>query len=264
MSWENVLSEDDQRFFRENISLLEERVIQNFPDSYRNPAILSAIRRVPRHLFVSGAYKVLAYTDGALPTLRGLTTSAPSVIARMIFHCGATKGDRVLEIGAGTGYQAAVLAEMGVKVYSIEIDEAAADTANGVLVRLGYKPDNRPQTAARRKEGLRRYFALRRQAPHAGSVQLFVGNGQLGLAEKCPFKGIIVAASVPRLDPLWHLTGQLSEAGGRMVVPVGERHDQTLTILERKGKQVSYSVLEGLSFDFLRLVLRRNAQVTSR
>jgi protein-L-isoaspartate(D-aspartate) O-methyltransferase len=257
MSWELVLSEDDNRFFRENISLLEERVFQNFPESYRNPAILSAIRNVPRHLFVGGGYKVLAYTDNALPTLRGLTTSAPSVVARMIFLAGVSKGDRLLEVGTGTGYQAAVLAEMGVKVFSVEIDQAAADTANGILVRLGYKTDKRPQSEARRKEGLRRYLEIRRRFPQKGSIELFVGNGQRGLAERCPFNGIIIAASVQHLAPLWHLTGQLSSSGGRMVVPVGDRHDQALTILEREGDRVRCSVLEGVSFDFLRMVLKQ-------
>lgn len=143
MSWELVLSEDDYRFFKENISLLEERVIENFPDGYKNPAILSAIRSVPRHLFVNESYKVLAYTDSALPTCRGLTTSAPSVIARMIFLAGVSRGDTLLEIGGGTGYEAAVLSEMGVNVCSIEIDQPVAEAANRILVRLGYKPDRR-------------------------------------------------------------------------------------------------------------------------
>jgi len=259
MSWESVLSEDDNRLFKENISLLEERVVQNFPDVYRDPEILSAVRNVPRHLFVDGSYKALAYTDNALPTLRGLTTSAPSVVARMIFLSGVTKGDRVLEVGTGTGYQAVVLAEMGVNVYSIEIDRAAADAANEILVRLGYKIDKRPQSAARRKECLRRYLAIRRHFPRKGRIELFVGNGQRGLAERSPFDGIIIAASVPRLASVWHLTGQLAASGGRMVVPVGERHDQTLTILERKGDKVSCSIMEGISFDFLRMTQAHEA-----
>lgn len=257
MSWELVLSEDDHRFLSENISLLEELVIRNFPEGCGDPAILSAIRNVPRHLFVGGSYKVLAYSDNALPTLRELTTSAPSVVARMIFLTGVSKGDRLLEVGTGTGYQAAVLAEMGVKVFSVEIDRAAADAANTILVRLGYKTDKRPQPEARRKEGLRRHLEIRRRFPQRGSIELFVGNGQRGLAERCPFNGIIISASVPHLAPVWHLTGQLSSSGGRMIVPVGDRHDQALTILERKGDRVRCSILEGVSLDFLRMVLKQ-------
>jgi hypothetical protein len=77
MSWEHVLPEEDFRYFKENISLLEDRVFQNFPEGYRNPEILSAIRNVPRHFFVNQGYKALAYTDNALPTCGDLTTSAP-------------------------------------------------------------------------------------------------------------------------------------------------------------------------------------------
>ena len=119
--WTGILAEDDYRFYGENISLLEEQVIGKFPDSYQNTGILSAIRNVPRHLFVNKSYRSLAYTDNALPTCGGLTTSAPSVVAEMIFHCGAERGQRLLEIGTGTGYEAAMLSEMGVRVFSVEM-----------------------------------------------------------------------------------------------------------------------------------------------
>ncbi len=248
MSWELVLSEDDYRLFKNNISLLEERVAQSFSDSYRNPAILAAIRNVPRHLFVNPGYKFLAYSDNALPTSGGLTTSAPSVIARMILQAGVVRGDRVLEIGTGTGYQAAVLAEMGVKVYTVEIDGPVAETASRVLAQLGYKIDKRS------KEGQKRYQELKRHFPQRESVEQFWGNGQQGLAERAPFDGIIVAASVPQLQEVRHLAAQLSKAGGRLVVPVGDRLDQELQIIERKGGRVRCSALEGVSFQFLRLI----------
>jgi protein-L-isoaspartate(D-aspartate) O-methyltransferase len=248
MSWEFVLSEDDYRLFRNNISLLEERVVQNFPDSYRNPAILSAIRSVPRHLFVNPGYKFLAYSDNALPTSGGLTTSAPSVIARMILQAGVAKGDRVLEIGTGTGYQAAVLAEMGVKVCTVEIDRPVAETANRVLAQLGYKIDKRS------KAGRKRYLEIRSYFPRREPIEQFWGNGRNGLAERSPFDGIIVAASVPHLQHVRSLVGQLSAAGGRLVVPVGDRLDQTLHTIERKGSRIVCDWLEGVSFQFLRLV----------
>jgi protein-L-isoaspartate(D-aspartate) O-methyltransferase len=242
MSWELVLSEDDYRLFKSNISLLEERVLQNFPESYQNPAILSAIRSVPRHLFVNPGYKLLAYTDN------GLTTSAPSVIARMILQAGVARGDRVLEIGTGTGYQAAVLAEMGAKVYTVEIDGPVAETASRVLAQLGYKIDKHT------KEGQRRYQELKRYFPQREPIEQFWGNGQQGLAERAPFDAIIVAASVPQLQEVRHLAEQLSKAGGRLVVPVGDRLDQELQTIERRGSRVRCSALEGVSFQFLRLI----------
>lgn len=103
MSWEQILSEDDFRLYRENISLLEEQVIERFSHAHEAPDILRGIRSVPRHLFVQGEYRYLAYSDNAFPTCCGLTTSAPSVITEMIFHSGIHGGGRLLEIGTGTG-----------------------------------------------------------------------------------------------------------------------------------------------------------------
>lgn len=253
MSWEFVLSEDDYRLFRNNITLLEERVAQNFPESHRNPAILSAIRSVPRHLFVNPSYKFLAYSDNALPTSGGLTTTAPSVVARMILQAGVARGDRVLEIGTGTGYQAAVLAEMGVKVCTIEIDRPVAETADRVLVALGYKIDKRSKAGRMRSMEIKSYFPLREP------IEQFWGNGRNGLPERAPFDGIIVAASVPHLQQLRSLANQLSASGGRLVVPVGDRLDQTLHIIERRGGKITCDWLEGVSFQFLRLVTGEDA-----
>ena len=252
VSWKSVLSEDDYRFYKENISLLEERVVGNFADSYRAPGILSAIRRVPRHLFVGRDYRSLAYTDNALPTTAGLTTSAPSVIATMILHAGVSSGRKVLEIGTGPGYQAAILAEMGAKVWSIEIDRSASQKAGRALVELGYKIDK--QAATRDRESMKRYQAISRMFPERGQVELFWGNGQNGLANKSPFHAIIVAVSVPYLRLVSRLPAQLSESGGRMVVPVGDRHRQTLYIVKRNRNRIESSVLEGVSFDFLSMI----------
>jgi protein-L-isoaspartate(D-aspartate) O-methyltransferase len=246
MSWEFILPDDDYRYYRENITLLEDRVVQNFPDSYRNPAILTAIRNVPRHFFVNQGYKTLAYTDNALPTCGDLTTSAPSVIARMIFQTGVSKGEKLLEIGTGTGYQAAVLAEMGVKVFTVEIDGSAVQAADRVLVRLGYKMDKRLKRAGGAGEALQRYQAIRRHFPQREPITLYWGNGHRGLAERSPFNAIIVAASIPHLGHVQHLAAQLSSAGGIMVVPVGDRDEQSLVIVERMGKRIHLSTLEGV------------------
>jgi len=123
----------------------------------------------------------------------------------MIFQTGVSKGEKLLEIGTGTGYQAAVLAEMGVKVFTIEIDGSAVQTADGVLVRLGYKMDKRLKRALGAGDALQRYRAIRRQFPQREPITLYWGNGQRGLGEKSPFKAIIVAASIPHLRHVWHL-----------------------------------------------------------
>jgi hypothetical protein len=90
---------------------------------------------------VHGSYRYLAYTDNALPTAGVFTTSAPSVIATMIYHVGIQRGEKLLEIGTGTGYEAAILAEMGVHVFTVEFDRHLALQANGILTLLGYKFD---------------------------------------------------------------------------------------------------------------------------
>jgi protein-L-isoaspartate(D-aspartate) O-methyltransferase len=255
MSWEHVLSEDDYRLFKENKTLLEEQVLNHFPDAYKTPEILSAIRNIPRHLFVNANYRFLAYSDNAFPTAGGLTTSAPSVIAEMVSHLRVKRGKRVLEIGTGTGYQAAVLSEMGIEVFSIEIDTHIARTANRILIQLGYKIDRVRPKGPSREEMMRRFGYFKGLFPHRGAIHLYIGNGQYGLEEQAPFHGIILAASIahPRcLDPL---IDQLSDGGGRLVVPVGRRYAQTLLIVEkRRGKIVTFRV-EGVTFNFLRLIL---------
>jgi protein-L-isoaspartate(D-aspartate) O-methyltransferase len=231
MLWERVLPEDDYRLYRSNISLLEEQVLQHFPDGYQNPAILAAIRSIPRHLFVSPSYKYLAYSDNALPTYGGLTTSAPSVIARMIAEVGVTRGDKVLEIGTGTGYQAAILAEMGAKVFTVEIDRFLAETAKRVLTRLGYKSQG-------------------------GPIRLYWGDGRQGLAGQSPFAGIVVAASLPDLRLVLPLAGQLRAAGGRLVVPVGDRQEQELCSIERSRDRLRIRARQDVKLQFLRLTIR--------
>jgi len=238
MSWESVLAESDYQLYRRNIALLEAQVVQKLAAASAAPAILSAIRRVPRHLFVNAGYRALAYTDNALPTCGGLTTSAPSVIAEMIAHTGVASGDRVLEVGTGTGYEAALLAELGCRVVSIEIDLAVAQTAGRLLSFLGYKKGK----------------GAARDVLRPGEVRLFWGNGRFGHPPLGPYNAIIVAASVPRLDAVASLAQQLARSRGTLVVPVGDRHAQVLHILELRGARTTLSVLKDLSFDFIRLV----------
>lgn len=254
MGWESILQEDDYRFYRENISLLEDQVLNRFSHARSSSDILSAIRKVPRHLFVHPGYKKLAYTDNALPTFNGLTTSAPSVIAEMIYLSGIREHEKLLEIGTGTGYEAAVLSEMGVAVFSIEIDSYVARQANSVLTELGYKTDSTVHNKAKRTAMIERYSAIKHMFPRRGSLSLYNGSGYNGLPEEAPFHAIIMAASVPQLHHIRHIPKQLKNDRGRLIVPVGRKHDQVLHLIERAQDRFTVGTLDAVSFDFVRLV----------
>jgi protein-L-isoaspartate(D-aspartate) O-methyltransferase len=151
--------------------------------------VLAAMRRVPRHEFVPPGAREDAYADGPLAIGHGQTISQPYVVAAMTEALGLRGGERVLEIGTGSGYQAAVLAELGVEVYSIEIVEALAQRARADLERLGYT-----------------------------GVHLRVGDGYRGWPEAAPFDAILVTAAPDHVpEPL---VEQLAE-GGRLVLPLG-------------------------------------------
>lgn len=241
MPWKGVLTEEDLRTYDANIGLMIEQVRERFAPLYPAELILAALRSVPRHLFVASSYRPLAYTDRALPTLGGLTTSAPSVIAEMIYLASVQPGDRLLEIGAGTGYETAVLSEMGVNVRSIEIDEPLAHEANRILILLGYKPDNCAR-GVRRKESLARFRTISTRFPRRGTVHLYAGNGRIGLSAHAPYQAIVVAAAVRSLDPLEELISQLSPRGGRLVAPVGDREEQRLRVVERVGARTRVTI----------------------
>jgi protein-L-isoaspartate(D-aspartate) O-methyltransferase len=165
-----------------------------------NGAVLEALRSVPRHEFVPADVAGRAYDDSALPIGLDQTISQPYIVALMTELAAPKAGARVLEIGTGSGYQAAVLAAMGAEVYSIEIVEPLGRRAAETLRRLGF-----------------------------GAVKTRIGDGYRGWPEAAPFDAIVVTAAPPRIpEPLKR---QLAE-GGRLVVPVGE-HFQELKLLTR-------------------------------
>lgn len=168
--------------------------------------VLSAMATVPRHEFVPGAYRDQAYEDHPLPIGFGQTISQPFVVAFMSEKLKPEATDRVLEIGTGSGYQAAVLSELVNEVYSIEIIEALATRADETLKRLGY--DN---------------------------VHVKHGDGYDGWPEAAPFDLIIVTCAPDHIpDPL---TAQLKE-GGRMIIPVGPDGSQSLYVLKKESDKI--------------------------
>lgn len=178
--------------------------------------ILAAMRKVPREEFVPAECRNQSYTDGPLPIGYDQTISQPYIVALMTEKLRVRPTDRVLEIGTGSGYQAAILAEIGAKVYSIEIIEALAKTAQATLQRLGYK-----------------------------HVHVKAGDGYKGWPEQAPFDACIVTCAPNHIPQ--PLIDQLKE-GGRMVIPVGERFAQQLYLLEKKNGRIEQSAVLPVRF----------------
>lgn len=175
----------------------------------KDARVLAAMTKVPREEFVSPDSRALSYEDGPLPIGYDQTISQPYIVAFMSEQLRPQPADRVLEVGTGSGYQAAVLAELVSDVYSIEIVEPLAKSAEATLQRLGYK-----------------------------NIHLRVGDGYKGWPEAAPFDAIIVTCAPDNVPQ--SLVQQLKD-GGRMVIPVGDRFAQQLYLLEKKNGQLKQS-----------------------
>lgn len=171
------------------------------------PRLLEAMARVPRHRFVSPQDVERAYDDCALPLTSGQTISQPYIVAYMTQWLAPAPGQRVLEVGVGSGYQAAVLAELGVRVIGVERHPALAASARDRLAELGY----------------------------LGRVEVVVGDGTLGWPAQATYDRIIVTAAAPYLPRA--LVEQIA-AGGRIVIPIGPRESQHLYVCDRVGDQL--------------------------
>ena len=189
-----------------------------------NEAVLEAINSIPRHLFMDSSFLDHAYQDKAFPIAADQTISQPYTVAFQTELMQFSKGDKVLEIGTGSGYQTAVLCALGAKVYSIERQRELFKITSKFLPKLGYRPK-----------------------------KLIFGDGYKGLVEEAPFKAIIVTAGAPFVpNPL---LAQL-EIGGRLVIPVGDKV-QIMTLFERKGPK-DFEKTEFGEFKFVPLLENKN------
>jgi len=180
-------------------------------------AVLRAIDTVPRHLFMDPAFLIHAYVDKAFPITSGQTISQPYTVAVQSSLLKVKKRDKILEIGTGSGYQAAILAEMGAKVYTIERFRELYLKAQRTFTSLGYNAD------------------------------FFYGDGYEGKPQYGPFDGIVITAAAPEIPQT--LLQQL-KTGGRLIVPLGSSSSQVMTVVERTGTD-SFEYSEHGNFIFV-------------
>jgi protein-L-isoaspartate(D-aspartate) O-methyltransferase len=178
---------------------------QIIPRGVRDPRVLEAMRQVPRHCFVPPEYEAMAYSDGPLPIGQGQTISQPYIVALMSEMLALEGDETVLEVGTGSGYQAAVLAQLAHTVHTIERHATLAEKAEQVLQALGVR-----------------------------NVAVHLGDGTLGLPRYAPYQAIMVTAASPAVPP--PLLEQLAD-GGRLVIPVGGHGSQILELWRRQGTQ---------------------------
>lgn len=184
---------NETRYDTDREDMVKDQIIRR---GVHSPKVLAALRSVPRHCFVPPDYQHLAYTDGPLPIGYGQTISQPYIVALMTELLDLRGDEKVLEIGAGSGYQAAILSRLAQEVYTIERHSGLARQAEKTLYLLDIK-----------------------------NVQVHVGDGSLGLIEFAPYDAIMVTAAAPRIPEA--LLKQLSDQG-RLVIPVGGRSGQYL------------------------------------
>ncbi len=203
---------EDSAFARARDAMVASQIIAR---GVRDPKTLAAMRQVPRHLFVPPGLVKEAYDDHPLPIGHAQTISQPYIVAFMTEALGLKGGETVLEVGAGSGYQSAVLSRIVARVFGIEIVEPLAREAKGRMTKLGYT-----------------------------NVEIRAGDGYAGWPEHAPFDAIMVTAAAPRVpEPLKR---QLKD-GGRLILPVGD-HVQELKIVTRRGSTFEERNVLGVTF----------------
>ncbi len=220
-----ILSDKDQKSHQLEDTFKHKGLRKKLVDEIRGKGIydegvLNAINNIPRHLFMDNSFIGFAYVDKAFPIAAGQTISQPYTVAFQTQALQIKKFEKVLEVGTGSGYQAAVLCEMGATLYTIERQRSLFEFASMLLPKLGYQP------------------------------RFFYGDGYLGLPTYGPFDKIIVTAGASSVPPL--LKEQLA-IGGRMVIPVGSADFQVMKIITREKEDV-YSEIDGGNFVFVPLL----------
>jgi protein-L-isoaspartate(D-aspartate) O-methyltransferase len=195
-----------ERNLKGDFKAMREKMVESQIKSrgVRDPRVLSAMLKVERHLFVPKEFQNSAYSDQPLPIGEGQTISQPYIVALMTELLELKGGERVLEVGTGSGYQAAILAELAAEVYTIEIVEKLASSAQKVLLELGYQ-----------------------------NIKVKAGDGYLGWPEAAPFDAIIITCAPDHIPK--PLLDQLKEEG-RMIVPVGTYSQELKKIVKKSGK----------------------------
>ena len=189
---------------------------QLLPRGIEDPGVINAFLKVERHKFIPEAMRNSAYADYPVPIGEGQTISQPYIVALMSECLDLSGDEKVLEVGTGSGYQTAILAELAGNVYTLERFPGLAKRAETILRNLGYS-----------------------------GVKIKVGDGTLGWPEEAPFSRIIVTAAAPEVPP--PLLEQLSE-GGKMVLPLGETFSQMLTVIEKEEGRIRKEPICGCVF----------------
>lgn len=209
------MTEDDRSVERQR--MVFEQIARR---GVRNPSVLAVMEKIPRHLFVPAEELSWAYADGPLPIGHGQTISQPYIVALMTELLALTTHAKVLEVGTGSGYQAAVLGELAGEVHTVELIPELAIKATEILSSLGYT-----------------------------HILVHLGDGSMGWKEAAPYDGILVTAAGPIIPP--PLLEQLAE-GGRLVIPVGGRGGQALEVVQRNGNKFMHEVNIPVAFVPLR------------
>lgn len=208
---------EDNSFHVERNRMVDDQMLTR---DIHDPRVLKAMRAVPRHCFVRPDHSHLAYTDGPLPIGKGQTISQPYIVALMTQLLKLEGDEKVLEVGTGSGYQAAVLAHLAREVHTIERHAALAEDAARILENLGFN-----------------------------NVHVHVGDGSIGLLEYAPYQDIIVTAAAP--DVPTALLDQLDDSG-HLVIPVGGQTGQTLERWQRHGSSHAREIFVPVAFVPLR------------
>lgn len=207
------LGKQEMDYEKEREQMVERQIARR---GIRTERVLEAFRAVPRHLFVPEGRRQYAYADGPLPIGEGQTISQPYIVALMTDLLRLTGEEKVLEVGTGSGYQAAILGELAGEVYTIERHENLARRSRSLLEEMGYV-----------------------------KITVHVGDGTLGLPEEAPFQAVLVTAGGPEVPQT--LLDQLAD-GGRLVMPVGGHTGQMLEVWERKGEECTREAVTPVAF----------------